>query len=206
MRGRYKKWAAPFLMEHPEIVINDISKDDSFFVSPLHLEIGAGKGDFSLSLIKDNPSIHLLALERDVSIAGIFAKKAIQQETTNLRIMAADFDNAFETLKTLKFERIYLNFSDPWPKKRHEKRRLTLLSRLQKMMSLLVPGGEIRIKTDNDGLYAFTIEQIELGKMFVIQNESDYKELAKDDYMSEYERNFRSLGKPIHRIIIKKEN
>lgn len=205
MRGRYKKWAAPYLLEHPELVITDISISDSFFASPLYLEIGAGKGDFALALVKNNPDVHLLALERDISIAGTFAKKAVEQETNNLRIMASDFDNAFESLSQLKFDRIYLNFSDPWPKKRHEKRRLTTLNRLQEMMSLLLPNGEIRIKTDNDGLYAFTLEQIELGKLPMALNEEDYQHVAEDDYMSEYERNFRSIHKTIHRIIVKKE-
>ncbi len=205
MRGRYKKWAAPFLLGHPQLVITDISISDPFFASPLYLEIGAGKGDFALALVKNNPNVHLLALERDISIAGTFAKKAVMQETNNLHIMASDFDNAFESLSQLKFERIYLNFSDPWPKKRHEKRRLTTLKRLQEMMSLLRPNGEIRIKTDNDGLYAFTLEQIELGKLPMISNEEDYQEIAEDDYVSEYERNFRSIHKTIHRIIIKKE-
>ncbi len=206
MRGRYKKWAAPYLLEHPEVVTSDISISDSFFASPLYLEIGAGKGDFALALVKNNPNVHLLALERDVSIAGTFAKKAVEQEANNLRIMASDFDNAFENLSQFKFNRIYLNFSDPWPKKRHEKRRLTTLKRLQEMMSLLLPGGEIRIKTDNDGLYAFTLEQIEIGKIPIVLNEEDYQEVAEDDYMSEYEKNFRSIHKTIHRIIIKKEN
>ncbi len=206
MRGRYKKWALPFLSAHQELALSKIEPNDPFFVSPLFLEIGAGKGDFALALLKDNPSVHLLALERDVSIAGTFAKKAVEQETTSLRIYPGDFDEVFPSLQNCKFDRIYLNFSDPWPKKRHEKRRLTTLGRLKEMLSLLVDGGEIRIKTDNDGLYAFTLEQIELGKLSVIENQENYAVRASDDYESEYERNFRSIGKSIHRIIIKKEN
>ncbi len=205
MRGRYKKWALPFLSAHSELALNKIEPNDPFFVSPLYLEIGAGKGGFALALLKDNPEVHLLALERDVSIAGTFAKKAVEQETTTLRIYPGDFDEVFPSLQQYKFDRIYLNFSDPWPKKKHEKRRLTTLTRLKEMLSLLKDGGEIRIKTDNDGLYAFTLEQIELGKLKMIENQENYAVRAEDDYESEYERNFRSIGKSIHRIILKKE-
>lgn len=206
MRGRYKKWAEPFLKEHQELAIDHFDEGDPFLSSPLYLEIGAGKGDFALALLENNPNVHYLALERDVSIAGTFAKKAVNKGTSNLRICPTDFDALFPSLGSVKFNRIYLNFSDPWPKKRHEKRRLTTLVRLKEMLSLLVNGGEIRIKTDNDGLYAFTLEQIALGNLNMVLNEEDYKERASDDYESEYERNFRSIGKSIHRIIIKKED
>lgn len=206
MRGRFKKWAEPYLLAHPEVAVQSIEPEDSFYRAPLYLEIGAGKGDFALALLKDNPTIHYLALERDVSIAGTFAKKAVDQAMTNLRIYPADFDNAFAMLQGLRFERIYLNFSDPWPKKRHEKRRLTTLNRLKEMLSLLSIGGEIRIKTDNDELYTFTLEQIELGNLPMILNQEDYVSVDSDDYESEYERNFRALHKTIHRIILKKEN
>ena len=74
------------------------------------------------------------------------------------------------------------------------------------MLSLLTEEGEIRIKTDNDGLYSFTLEQIELGKLNMIENQENYENIANDDYESEYERNFRSLGRSIHRIIIRKEH
>lgn len=205
MRGRYKKWAAPYLSEHSEIVLNSIDEKDEFFSKELCLEIGGGKGDFALALTENEPDINLVSLERDISIAGTFAKKAVNKGISNLRIIASDFDEVYEELRKFKFRRIYLNFSDPWPKKRHEKRRLTVLKRLEMMNSLLEDDGEIRIKTDNDGLYAFTLEQIAIGNFEIIFNEANYKELAKDDYMSEYERNFRALNKNIHRVIIKKK-
>lgn len=205
MRGRFKKWAAPYLAEHSEIVMQEVNKDNPFWNAPLFLEIGAGKGDFALQLSMANPSIHLLCLERDISIAGTFAKKAVSEGKENLRIIASDFDNVYEPLKGLKFERIYLNFSDPWPKKKHEKRRLTTLSRLNNMNDLLSDDGEIRIKTDNDNLYAFTLEQIALGGFKIIKQQDDYRGLDEDDFMSEYEKNFREQGKPIHRVLIRKK-
>lgn len=205
MRGRFKKWAAPFLAEHSEIVMSEINQDDPFWKAPLFLEIGAGKGDFGLQLSLANPSVHLLCLERDISIAGTFAKKAVNEGRDNLRVIASDFDNVYEPLKGLKFERIYLNFSDPWPKKKHEKRRLTVLARLNHMSDLLSDQGEIRIKTDNNGLYAFTLEQIALGQFEIVKEQDHYEKLDEDDFMSEYERNFREQGKTIHRVIIRKK-
>lgn len=204
MRSRHKKWAEPYLNEHNEIVLKDIDLNDQFFKGKLQLEIGSGKGDFAIQLAKNNPSINLLALERDISIAGMLAKKVVDEDIHNIRIIPSDFDLEFEKLNKLTFDRIYLNFSDPWPKKRHEKRRLTTLSRLENMMKLLTNNGQIRIKTDNDILYAYTLTQIELGKFFIVDNQENYSILESDDYMSEYERNFRSQGKNIHRIIIQK--
>lgn len=206
MRGRFKKWAAPYLADHPEVAFASISSSDPFFTgAPLALEIGIGKGDFLLRYSELEPSYHYLGLERDVSILGMAAKKFVEAGRTNIRVCGEDFDDLFESLSPLRFQVIFLNFSDPWPKKRHEKRRLTYLPRLTKIASLLSLGGELRIKTDNDILYAFTQQQIQgLKGMELIQDEADYVLDELHDAMSEYERNFRNLNHPIHRIVLKK--
>lgn len=204
MRARHKKWAAPFLEEHPELVFTSIDPSSSFWKGPLYLEIGAGKGDFSISFAAKYPDRHLLALERDVSIAGLFAKKAIAASTTNLRIAPMDFDMIFEGIKDFRFERIYLNFSDPWPKKKHWKRRLTTSSRLIEMASLLCENGEIRFKSDNDVLYAFTKDEAPKANLLITDDEADYPFDESDDFLTEYEKAFRSEGKPIHRLIMRK--
>ncbi|MCF0113631.1 MAG: tRNA (guanosine(46)-N7)-methyltransferase TrmB, partial [Bacilli bacterium] len=124
----------------------------------------------------------------------------------NVRLTNADFDFVVEDAPELRFDVIYLNFSDPWPKKKHAKRRLTFLPRLKKILSLLKEEGELRIKTDNDILYAFTLEQIALLEGYIMTvNEEDYVFDAENDSMSEYESAFREEGKKIHRIILKKE-
>ena len=207
MRGRHKAWAAPLLSDHPELAVHHIDASSPFFQNhPLALEIGIGKGDFILDRASKNPNTHFLGLERDVSIMGMAAKKILGAELKNVLLCPEDLDTVEEELRPLKFETIYLNFSDPWPKKRHEKRRLTFLPRLQKIGDLLEEGGLLRIKTDNDNLYAFTLEQIQgLKGLAMIVNEEDYLFDEAGDSMSEYERNFRSLGHKIHRIILKKE-
>ena len=207
MRGRHKSWAKPFLESHPELVVEKVFPEDPFYAhAPLYLEIGIGKGDFILGFSALDPNGHFLGLERDVSIMGMAAKKMVEAERNNVRLCAEDFDDLSEGLASLKFDVIFLNFSDPWPKKRHEKRRLTFAPRLQKIADLLKEGGELRIKTDNDILYPFTLEQIELLKgMKIMENEADYAFDETKDCMSEYERNFRAKGQPIHRIVLKKE-
>ncbi|MCQ2796899.1 MAG: tRNA (guanosine(46)-N7)-methyltransferase TrmB [Bacilli bacterium] len=205
MRGRFKKWAAPYLDEHDGVVLKEIKTEDPYFqAEKIYLEVGSGKGDFVLGLSTKREG-NFLALERDVSISGILAKKVVESEIKNIRVMNEDFDNVYEAINgKLKFDIIFLNFSDPWPKKKHWKRRLTTRVRLQNMMNILKDGGEIRIKTDNDDLYAFTKEEAETLPLVKIFDTDNYEFDDSDDAMSEYERNFRSIGKNINRLIYRK--
>lgn len=206
MRGRYKKWAMPFLEEHKELVLTSLDPNDSFFLSPsLHLEIGAGKGDFVIGMANKSPNVNFLAIERDTSIAGILAKKVSLSELPNIRVINGDFDILYEELTKLKFSCIYLNFSDPWPKKRHEKRRLTHHKRLEMLEKLLKDDGILKIKTDNDSLYFFTLEEIKESPFEIVINDENYIFDEENDVQSEYEKNFRSTGKEIHRIYLKKK-
>lgn len=202
MRGRFKPWAKPYLEEHKEVASFDVASLD--IPSNCDLEIGGGKGDFAVSYCLANPNRHLISFERDISIAGLFAKKAVEGKITNLTILPMDLDKAYEELKNHRFGHIFMNFSDPWPKKKHEKRRLTFAPRLLNIASLLDKDGEIIMKTDNDQLYEFTKEQIALAKLNIKEDQPDYKELAENDFMTEYERNFRNEGKSIHRLVITK--
>ena len=205
MRGRFKKWASPYLEAHRDIALEQVDPNDPFFATrPLFLEIGIGKGDFILGMQDILPG-HYLGLEKDVSIMGMAAKKVVSSGRTSIRLVADDFDVVYEDIMSLRFDVIFLNFSDPWPKARHKKRRLTFAPRLLKIAGLLKEGGEIRFKTDNDDLYAYTLEQIEEAKLSIALRQDEYEFDAANDAMSEYERNFRSVGKSIHRLIIKKE-
>lgn len=207
MRSRFKSWAKPYLSAHPEFVLSSLKDDSNFFAYPfLELEIGSGKGAFILKKAINHPSINYLALERDVSISGILGKKIEESQLTNIRLICADLDNIFVDLSEKKFQTIYLNFSDPWPKKKHAKRRLTFAKRLINIASLLQDGGYIYFKTDNDGLYEFTLEEAnKVPSIKIIKKEDDYQTLDNDDEMTEYEESFRKEGKSIHRIIFKKE-
>lgn len=202
MRARFKRWAEPFLLSHPDLVIAKVKAEDPFFLTKaLDLEIGAGKGDFVIALASRHPERHYLAVERDLSVCGILGKKVAASSLTNIRVLDGDFDAVAEELSPLSFQGIYLNFSDPWPKKKHWKRRLTTRGRLAVMAALLSPQGKIFIKTDNDSLYAFCKEEAVYTPLALLSDEPDYVYDETSDAMSEYERNFRAEHKPIHRLV-----
>lgn len=204
MRGRSKPWAVPYLQSHPELVYSAIEEKDPFLSSsPVYLEIGMGKGDFLIGLNQKQQG-NYLGLERDLSVLATAAKKIEGLDLPNVRLIGGDFDKLYESLSAYRFDKIYLNFSDPWPKKRHAKRRLTYHERLSVIASLLKEGGQIVMKTDNPILYEFTLEEIPLAKLRIIENTDHYEFDEDHDAMSEYEARFRSLGQPIHRIIIEK--
>ncbi len=118
--------------------------------------------------------------------------------------MLGDFDFLYEKIEDLRFDAIYLNFSDPWPKKRHWKRRLETAERLLKMKSLLADNGKIIFKSDGQELYLFTLEEAEKAGFLVEESTNDYA-LSEDDVATEYEKSFRAIGKPITRIVLRKE-
>ena len=204
MRGRAKPWAVPYLRDHPELVYPQLEEHDSFLLhEPVYLEIGMGKGDFIIGLSQKKEG-HFLGLERDLSVLATAAKKLEGKNYENLRLIGGDFDDLFPSLNAYRFDAIYLNFSDPWPKKRHAKRRLTYHERLKTIASLLKDGGQIIMKTDNPILYAFTLEEIPLAGLKLVYETDHYEFDEENDAMSEYEARFRSLGQNIHRIIIEK--
>jgi len=204
VRGRAKPWAIPFLKDHPELVLPLVDRNDPFFSAPkLYLEIGMGKGDFIIGM-KDKKQGNFLGIERDRNILAIAAKKLLENNWDNVRLLDGDFDDRFEELSSLRFDEIYLNFSDPWPKKRHAKRRLSEANRLKTIASLLKDDGRIVMKTDNPILYEFTLEQIPLAGLTCASYTDHYDLDEKEDVASEYETRFRNEGKPIHRIVITK--
>lgn len=205
MRARKKAWADPYLEAHGEVAIEEIEKDDEFFLStPLYLEVGVGKGDFIVGMASCHPG-NYLGLERDSNVLAVACKKAVAKGLENrVRLMRVDFDDVLENLQGLKFNAIFLNFSDPWPKRRHWKRRLTERKRLLNMAGLLAEGGEIRVKTDNIDLYRFTLEEAQEAGLKIILQEEEYAFDEEHDIMSEYESRFRAEGNPIHRVIITK--
>lgn len=204
MRARHKRWAEPYLEEHPDIVILNLADHVSFFASsPLYLEIGAGKGDFVLSMAEKGGN--WVALERETSICGLLSKKVVDSGKKNILVYPSDFDAVTEALKAYAFDGIYLNFSDPWPKKKHWKRRLTTASRLFMMASLLKEGGHLYFKSDNLALYEFTKDEAnKVAGLRLILDQPNYAFDAAGDAMSEYERNFRREGLPIHRLVYEK--
>lgn len=162
-----------------------------------------GKGDFLIGISQKKQG-NYLGLERDLSILATAAKKIEGLSLPNVKLVGGDFDDLYESLSHYRFDKIFLNFSDPWPKKRHAKRRLTYHERLKTIATLLKEGGQIVMKTDNPILYEFTLEEVPLAGLKMVYNTDHYEFDEENDAMSEYEARFRSLGQNIHRIIIEK--
>lgn len=204
MRTKFKRWAVDYIKEHPEICLEKIDAKQDFFKRPLYIEFGSGKGDFILGYSAKYPNASFLAVEKVPTVAGMMAKKLQDNKVNNVLVFPGDAIIVFDELRKGSVEAIFLNFSDPWPKKRHEKRRLTHISFLERYYDLLKKSGRVYIKTDNDGLYPFTLEEVAKSKFKLISNEPNYVFDEENDSMSEYEKKFRELGQAIHRIVLEK--
>ena len=205
MRAKYRQWAVDYLGEHPEVVLEKIDFKDEFFTpKPIRFEIGSGKGDFIVEKAKQNPDVNFLAVEKVRTIAGMLAKKIVEEEIPNVKVFPNDFAIITNEISEGFIDEIYLNFVDPWPKKRHAKRRLTFITFLNQYYRILKKGGKLIFKSDNTGLYEFTCEELQQTKFEVLVEEENYIFDEKNDAMTEYEKKFRSLGQHIHRIIVRK--
>ena len=207
MRMRRKKHGAEriaacseLLINKGEIVIDSFPSKDK----PLCLEIGCGKGGFACGVAAAHPEINLVALERVADVACIALEKAKsrsdERAEDNLRFMIADAKELTEIFSEHSVDRIYLNFSDPWPKKGYYKRRLTYSDFLKEYRKILVPGGALIQKTDNENLFDFSLEQFEAeGLRFeYVTRDLHNSEYAEGNVMTEYEQNFSSQGMPIY--------
>lgn len=210
MRMKHKPWAEPFLESHSDLVITimTLENDDSQkFIKkqPIYMEIGTGKGDFILQMAQANPDINFLGVEINATAMAFCAKKIVENNLTNVKLINIDVKYLFEHLPTHHFDGVFLNFSDPWPKKRHAKRRLTCPDMLKGYASILKDDGKIIQKTDNDDLFAYSLESYELCKWKILEKTTDYQKADKFDAPTEYETKFRAIGKNINRVIVQKE-
>ena len=202
MRTKYKPWALPYIKEHQEVMF-DLERL-SHFEKPYYLEIGSGKGQFLVNMAKKFPDKYFIGVERNVTCCGFTAKKLVEEEVTNAKLMFINAELLMTEIKDNSIEGIFLNFSDPWPKKRHHKRRLTAISYLNNYYRVLKERGRLIIKTDNPDLFAFTLENLAESKFKVISKTDDYQDIDEFDTMTEYEQSFREEGVNSHRIVLEK--
>ena len=202
MRTKFKAWAQPFIEEHPEVMC---SEDDlSNLKEGTILEIGSGKGGFLLGMSNKFPNKAFIGIERNVTCCGFTAKKLVENNIENSKLLFGDFERVSERIKNDTISNIFLNFSDPWPKKRHFKRRLTASKFLDEYYRILTNGGKLIIKTDNKDLFDFSKETLENSKFKLLSYTEDYQEIDDFDCMTEYEQSFREEGAPIYRMILEK--
>lgn len=178
---------------------------------PIHIEIGMGKGQFILELAKQNPDKNYIGIERYSSVLLRALEKHDTEEyreLSNIRFICMDAAELPEVFAPGEVEKIYLNFSDPWPKARHARRRLTSTRFLSIYEKVLVEQGIVEFKTDNRPLFKFSLEQVEEAGWELRAHTFDLhnnKEMNEGNIMTEYEAKFSSMGNPIHKLIAKRK-
>ena len=151
---------SPYVIQEPELhkgSWNQVFGNDN----PIQIEVGMGKGRFIMELAQQNPDINYIGIERYSSVLLRGLQKRAQLELNNIYFMCIDAKNMADYFAPGEVNKIYLNFSDPWPKDRHAKRRLTSTRFLERYNNILTPEGRVMFKTDNKDLFDFSLEQVE---------------------------------------------
>ncbi|GFZ26657.1 tRNA (guanosine(46)-N7)-methyltransferase TrmB [Lactobacillus corticis] len=212
MRLRNKPWAVELVNNHPESVLQDpdpgkaidwhsrFAKPDQ----PLEIEVGSGKGNFIITKAKQHPEINYVAVELQTTAAGIILRTKLAEGLDNLQILRGDAALLDSFFPQHAADVLYLNFSDPWPKTRHEKRRLTYKSFLQTYQNVLKETGHIEFKTDNAGLFSYSLMSLNNYGMhfdFVsVDLHHEAPEIVANNIETEYEHKFAAKGNPIYAL------
>ena len=176
---------------------------------PLHIEIGMGKGQFLLTLAAENPQINYVGIERYSSVLLRAVEKFQELEAegkapANIRFICMDANDLPTVFAPAEVSRIYLNFSDPWPKARHARRRLTSNEFFKLYDKVLTADGTVEFKTDNRPLFDFSLEQVAEAGWTLNAHTFDLHHdpvMNEGNVMTEYEQKFSSMGNPIHKLI-----
>ncbi len=173
--------------------------------NPIHIEIGMGKGQFIHAMAKLHPEINYVGIEKYSSVLLRAVQKMEEEELPNLKFIRMDAEDVDKVFAKGEVDRIYLNFSDPWPKDRHAKRRLPSRQFLARYNMILKKDSVLEFKTDNRDLFDFAVEELEpagwKAKVITYDLHSD-EELMQGNVMTEYEEKFSSMGNPICKYII----
>ena len=207
MRVRNRKGATELLEAHPQYVIlnpadakgrwQEIFGNDH----PIHVEVGSGKGAFVSGMAKANPEINYIGIDIQKSVLSYALDKVLATDVPNIKLLWVDGSDLTDYFEEGEIDRLYLNFSDPWPKKRHEKRRLTYQSFLATYQQILPENGEIHFKTDNRGLFEYSLVSfsqygMKLKGVWLDLHTSDFE----DNVLTEYEQKFANKGQVIYRV------
>lgn len=200
--SREKIAGSEFVIHEPQ---NMKGKWHEFFENenPIHIEIGMGKGKFITTLAQQNPNINYIGIEKYSSVLIRALEKRAEIELDNLIFIRMDAEEIEEVFEKDEVDCIYLNFSDPWPKDRHAKRRLTSTQFLARYDKVLKREGEVIFKTDNRLLFDFSLEQVEEAGWKLKNHTFDlhHSEYMEGNVMTEYEEKFSKEGHPIHRLV-----
>ncbi|MGY0694749.1 tRNA (guanosine(46)-N7)-methyltransferase TrmB [Virgibacillus sp. FSP13] len=206
MRQRHKPWADDFLAKNNQLVIaNPVNHKANWHAAfgnenPIHLEIGTGKGQFLVGMAEQYPDVNFIGIELSKSVIVTAAQKIIDSGLDNILLVNMDADKLCDVFAEDEVSTIYLNFSDPWPKNRHEKRRLSFRTFLEKYRTILDSSGEIILKTDNRGLFEYSLVSLSAFGMQLEDVDLDLHQLQDPtNVMTEYEQKFSEKGHVIYR-------
>lgn len=207
MRVRKRKGAEEHLANHPQYVIlepeaakgkwHELFGNDN----PIHIEVGSGKGAFITGMAQQNPDINYIGIDIQLSVLSYALDKVLASGAGNVKLLRVGGSALTNYFEDGEVDMMYLNFSDPWPKSRHEKRRLTYKTFLDTYKQILPENGEIHFKTDNRGLFEYSLASFSqygmvLNKVWLDLHASDYE----GNVMTEYERKFSEKGQVIYRV------
>lgn len=172
--------------------------------NPIHIEVGMGKGKFITTLASQNPDINYIGIEKYSSVLLRALEKMEELDITNICFIRMDAEEIEDVFAEEEVSKIYLNFSDPWPKDRHAKRRLTSRQFLGRYDKILKKDGVIEFKTDNRPLFDFSLEEVPEAGWKLVEHTFDLhnSDMAEGNVMTEYEEKYSSMGNPIHKMII----
>ena len=207
MRLRNKPYAWDKIKEYPDYVIANPSEHQGKWQEvfgnrhPIHMELGTGRGDFIIGMAKQNPDVNFIGIEKYTSVIIDVLEKLLKNPLPNVRLINMDGERIEEVFAANELERIYLNFSDPWPKTRHHKRRLAHANFLSKYKKILQPDGEIHMKTDNQPLFEASLSYLS-GFGYGLHNVSLdlHHSSFENNVMTEYEMKFSQKGNRIYRL------
>ncbi|AEV95411.1 tRNA (guanosine(46)-N7)-methyltransferase TrmB [Pediococcus claussenii] len=208
MRVRNKPWAIELIPEHPELIVEhgqDLKgKWQTRFArkQPIFIEVGMGKGQFVINMAKKYPDYNFIGIEIQKTVVGIALKNALEFTLPNLQLLYADGADLTDYFDDGEISKVFLNFSDPWPKTRHEKRRLTFKSFLKVYKQILIDNGIIEFKTDNQGLFEYSLVSL---NNYGMEFDNVWLDLHKSDenvenVETEYEHRFSVKGQPIYKL------
>ncbi|HER1023491.1 TPA: tRNA (guanosine(46)-N7)-methyltransferase TrmB [Streptococcus pyogenes] len=207
MRVRKRKGAEEHLANNPHYVIlnpedakgrwHDVFGNDR----PIHIEVGSGKGGFITGMALKNPDINYIGIDIQLSILSYALDKVLASEVPNVKLLRVDGSSLTNYFEDGEVDMMYLNFSDPWPKTKHEKRRLTYKDFLDTYKRILPEHGEIHFKTDNRGLFEYSLASFSqygmtLRQIWLDLHASNYE----GNVMTEYEEKFFNKGQVIYRV------
>ncbi len=207
MRLRHVKGAKEKIKNHPEFIIDHkkgdrLLLDEQFNKDKIHVEIGMGKGQFIYTLAQNNPDIQFVGIEKYDSVIVRALEKLIEEPLDNLLLLRADANFLLDFFNENSLDRVYLTFSDPWPKNRHEKRRLTHHRFLKMYETLLKDDGDLHFKTDNDPFFEYSVESIESYPMTITYlTHNLHDDSNHPNIMTEFEEKFKKLNQHINKLV-----